>query len=109
MTTWDERERGFEAAFAHDEDMQFRAVAHRNHQIGLWAAAQLGMSTADAEAYANRVTAAGVAKAGDDVIIDMIEADLRTGNVMVSRDAVGLRLTQLMGEALAQRGVAPSI
>ena len=38
MTTFDDRENAFEAKFAHDSEMQFRAEARRNKLLGLWAA-----------------------------------------------------------------------
>ena len=42
MTTFDKREEGFEKKFAHDEELQFKAMARRNKLLGLWAAAMLG-------------------------------------------------------------------
>ena len=38
MTTFDDREHAFEAKFAHDAEMVFRAEARRNKLVGLWAA-----------------------------------------------------------------------
>ena len=38
MSTFDERENAFESKFAHDEELQFKAVARRNKLVGLWAA-----------------------------------------------------------------------
>ena len=38
MTTFNDREKGFENKFAHDEEMQFKAAARRNKLLGLWAA-----------------------------------------------------------------------
>ena len=37
MTTFDKREQGFEAKFAHDEELMFKAAARSNKLIGLWA------------------------------------------------------------------------
>ena len=42
MTTFDEREKGYEAQLAHDEDLRFRAYVRRNRNLGLWAADRLG-------------------------------------------------------------------
>lgn len=39
-----ERESGFEAKFAHDEELKFRAVARRDKLFALWAADRLGLS-----------------------------------------------------------------
>ena len=49
MTQFDDRERAFEAKFAHDEEMQFRITARRNRLLGQWAARQMGLSEAETE------------------------------------------------------------
>ena len=41
MTTFDKRAEGFEKKFAHDEELQFKAMARRNKLLGLWAAGLL--------------------------------------------------------------------
>ncbi|MBC7140967.1 MAG: DUF1476 family protein, partial [Rhodobacteraceae bacterium] len=38
MTTFDDRENAFEAKYAHDEEMRFKAEARRNKLLGLGAA-----------------------------------------------------------------------
>ena len=43
MTTFDKREEGFEAKFAHDEELRFLALARRNKLLAAWAA-KLGMN-----------------------------------------------------------------
>src|SRR5712691_11114602 len=58
MTTFDKREEGFEKQFAHDEELRFKANARRNKLLGLWAAQKLGLSGAEAEAYAKAVVVA---------------------------------------------------
>ena len=52
MTTFDKREEGFEKKFALDEELLFKAGARRNKLLGLWAAEKLGISGAEADAYA---------------------------------------------------------
>src|SRR5689334_17682228 len=52
MTTFDKREEGFEKQFAHDEELKFKATARRNKLLGMWAAEKLGLTGADADAYA---------------------------------------------------------
>ena len=52
MTTFDERERSYEAKFAHDADLRFKAEARRNRLLGEWAAGLLGLSGDDAKRYA---------------------------------------------------------
>ncbi len=40
--TFRTRENQFEAKFAHDEELKFRIIAHRNKLFGAWTAEQLG-------------------------------------------------------------------
>ena len=54
-TTFDKREEDFEKKFAHDEELRFKAIARRNKLLGQWAAEKLGLSGAEAEAYAKEV------------------------------------------------------
>lgn len=76
MSTFDDRERAFENKFAHDAEMQFKAVARRNKMLGLWAAELLGKSGADAEAYAMEVIRADFEEAGHEDVFRKVQADL---------------------------------
>jgi hypothetical protein len=76
MTTFNDREKGFENKFAHDAEMQFRAVARRNRLLGLWAAALLGKSGSDADDYAREVVKADFVEAGDGDVIRKVAGDL---------------------------------
>ena len=60
MTTFDDRERSYEAKFAHDAELRFKAEARRNRLLGEWAAGILGKKGDDARAYAARLILAGV-------------------------------------------------
>ncbi len=76
MTTFDDREHAFEAKFAHDADMQFRAEARRNKLLGLWAAELMGKSGDAATAYALEVVNADFEEAGYEDVIRKVTADL---------------------------------
>ena len=52
MTQFDERKRGAEAKFSLDQQSLFKATARRNKLLGQWAGDLLGLSGAEAEAYA---------------------------------------------------------
>lgn len=101
MTTFDERERAFENRFAHEQDVQFQAIARRNRAIGLWAAERLGKSGALADAYAASVVATGIAQAGDAIVLEKIRADLVAGGVNVTEGDINARMSALLGEAIA--------
>lgn len=76
MTTFDDRENAFEAKFALDAQMQFKAEARRNKLLGLWAAGLMGKSEADAAAYAKEVIASDFEEAGDEDVYRKLAGDL---------------------------------
>lgn len=76
MTTFDDREHAFEAKFAHDAEMVFRAEARRNKLVGLWAAEILGKTGADANAYAIEVVKSDFEEAGHEDVVRKVAADL---------------------------------
>jgi hypothetical protein len=81
MTTFDDRERAFEAKFAHDQEMQFKIVARRNRLLGLWAAKQMGLSDVEADTYASEVIRAEFEEAGDEEVVKKLLGDLTSAGV----------------------------
>jgi hypothetical protein len=102
MTTFDKREEGFEKKFAHDEDLRFRATARRNKLLGLWAAAKLGLSAGDADAYAKEVVIADLEEAGDADVVRKLRKDFDAKKVSVSDQDISRAISELMAQAVAQ-------
>ena len=102
MTTFDKREEGFEKKFAHDEELQFKANARRNRLLGLWAAEKLGLSGAEAEAYAKDVVMADFEEAGDGDVFRKIRKDFDAKNVVQSDHQIRRTMDELMAQAIAQ-------
>jgi hypothetical protein len=75
MTTFDERERDFEARYKHDQELQFKVKARRNRLLGMWGAERMGFSGDAAREYAKEVVEAEF-HGGDRNVIDKICADL---------------------------------
>ncbi|MCU0826493.1 MAG: DUF1476 domain-containing protein [Tabrizicola sp.] len=99
MTTFDDRENAFEAKFAHDSEMQFRAEARRNKLVGLWAAELLGKTGDEAAAYAIDVVSADFEEAGDEDVVRKVVADLAG---KASADEVRAKLREMLPVAKAQ-------
>ena len=102
MTTFDKREEGFEKQFAHDEELRFKATARRNKLLGLWIAEKLGMSGADADAYAKSVVMADFEEAGDDDVFRKVRKDLDDKKVSVSDQDIKKTMIDLMAQAIEQ-------
>jgi len=76
MSTFDDRENGFEAQFAHDETMQFKAQARANKLLGLWAAGLMGLSGDAADAYAASIVKEDFKEAGTEDVYRKVAGDL---------------------------------
>lgn len=99
MTTFNDREKGFENKFAHDAEMQFKAVARRNRLLGIWAASLLGKTGAAAEAYAMEVVKSDFAETGDHDVYKKLAADL---GGRADEGAIRAKMAELLAVAQGQ-------
>lgn len=102
MTTFDERERAFEAKFARDEEMAFRIVARRNRLLGYWAAELMKLTKAEADAYATSVVHADFEEAGDDDVVRKLIGDLTAADIACDEALVRRAIDEHMVEARRQ-------
>ena len=99
MTTFDDRERAFESQYARDQEMQFKIVARRNRLLGQWAAKKMGLTEAEADAYARDVIRAYFEEAGDDDVIRKLLGDLTSAGVEIEESAIRQALDHKTVEA----------
>jgi hypothetical protein len=102
MTTFDQREEGFEKKFALDEELKFKAEARRNRLLGLWAAEKLGISGEAATAYAKDVVAADFEEAGDRDVLHKVLGDLSAKGIAVTEGDISAKMMELLAVAAAQ-------
>lgn len=102
MTTFDEREKAFEQAYQHDQEMQFKARARRNKLLGLWAAQLIGKSGADAEAYARTIVMAAFEKPGEHDIVHTLLHDLAQAGKPTDEHAIRRQAERLLVDAKQQ-------
>jgi len=102
VTTFDKREEGFEAKFARDETLRFKAGARRNMLLGLWAAQKLGKTGDAAQEYAKSVVAADFEEAGDEDVFRKIRKDFDEAGVVESDHQIRRTMTELMATAVEQ-------
>jgi hypothetical protein len=98
-TTFDKREEGFEKKFAHDEELKFKATARRNRMVGMWAAEKLGLTGAEAEAYAREVVLADVEGSG---VFAKLRKDFDAKGVAQSDHQIRRHMDEMMASAIAQ-------
>ena len=102
MTTFDDRQRGFEANFVRDEEMAFRIAARRNRLLGHWAAGLMKLTPEEADAYARTVVHADFEEAGDDDVVRKLVGDLAAAGVDVDEVEVRRALAERTVEARRQ-------
>ncbi|HET9810973.1 MAG TPA: DUF1476 domain-containing protein [Sphingomicrobium sp.] len=102
MTQFDDRERAYEAKFAHDEEMNFRIIARRNRLVGEWAARKMGLSEEEMAAYSKDVVRSDFESAGDDDVIRKLIGDLTSAGVDVDEAQIREALGHKMIEARRQ-------
>lgn len=107
MTSFEDRGKGEEAKFHHEQELAFKARARRNHLFGLWAAEKLGLGGDAAENYARELMAAAFGKHGDESVLAKIEADFKAKGVDLTLDTGRIRveLDRCLAEAKKQLGI----
>jgi hypothetical protein len=100
MTTFDERENAYEAKFAHDEELRFKAKARRDKALGLWAAAQLGLAGVAAEDYVREVVRVDFKSADGAGLLEKVLGDFKAKGVAVSEQALKNKLVEFMAQAV---------
>jgi hypothetical protein len=102
MTTFDDREHGFEAKFAHDQDEDFKAAARRNRLLGLWGGELMGLEQGHLEDYARAVAKSEVVRHDDEDVLRKVFEDLKGAGVQVTEADVRMKMAELMALAREQ-------
>jgi len=102
MTTFEEREKAFEAKYKLDQETEFKVNVRRDKLLGLWVAEQLGLSGSEAQAYARTVVEADFAVPGDSDVIAKVQKDLKARGIVLAEEKLAKELDRLSGIARQQ-------
>lgn len=97
-----DREKAFEGKWAHDEELRFKVEARRAKLLGLWAAAEMGLSDAEAEGYAKSVVEADMAEAGDEDVFRKIRSDFDARGVARTDHLIREKMAEMLETAKDQ-------
>ncbi len=100
MSAFEDRKKGYEAKFARDAELKFKAESRRNKMLGEWAAAQLGKSGDDVAAYVKDVRRADFEEAGDDDVFRKVRSDFDAAGVSISDDDLRAKMDQFLADAV---------
>ena len=102
MSGLDDREKGYENKYAHDQEIEFKANARRNKLLGLWAAEQMGLDGEAAAEYAKSVVIADFEEAGDEDEFRKIRGDFDAKGVDLSDHLLRKEMDELLAKARQQ-------
>jgi hypothetical protein len=102
MSAFQEREKGFEAKFAHDEELKFKALARRDYHIGRWASEKLGLVGVAAEAYARGVVSCDLDRPDEDSVFRKIRSDFDAKDIGQSDHEIRQVMDNFLAQALAE-------
>lgn len=99
MAGFDDRKKGQEAKFVLDAELEFKAAARGHKQLGLWAAAELGLTEDAAAKYALAVISADFEEAGHEDVFRKVRADFDAKDIKISDDDLHAKMTVFLAKA----------
>ncbi|HKD48213.1 MAG TPA: DUF1476 domain-containing protein [Rhizomicrobium sp.] len=96
---FDERERGYEAKWAHDEETHFQIMARRNTWLAQWAAQTMRLAPEEAGGYVQALIEAGLKGKGQDPVFEKIRGDFAARKVSCSDSAIQQKMKELLDQA----------
>jgi len=99
MTTFDEREKAFEAKLVHDEDLKFRATVRATKWLGLWGAQNLGLTGDAAADYAAALIALELGENRGDAIFNKLRVDFDAARIEISDPQIRRERNEFLAQA----------
>jgi hypothetical protein len=102
MTTFDDRERGYENKFANDQEKEFKIIARRNKLLGLWASEKMGLDEENSRNYATGLVEKTAQKNSSALLLQQIHEDFTTLELQISKDEIEKEMEKLLQVASDQ-------
>ncbi|MBL4804589.1 MAG: DUF1476 domain-containing protein [Alphaproteobacteria bacterium] len=102
MSQFKDRENAFEKKYAHEEELDFAVEARCSKLFGLWVAEQLGLSGAEADAYAMEVVESNLEEPGFEDVLRKVNADIDEKGLEIADEDLRMELDRALIEAKKQ-------
>ena len=99
MTTFDDREKAFEAHFSLEQTQEFRAIARRDRQVGLWAGNLMGLVGESLDGYAASIVREDLKEPGEEDVFRKLYNDLKASGVEIREGAIRSEMDRLLAVA----------
>lgn len=94
MSSFNERERGFENYFAHQQELYFQTIALRNKIFAHWVAEQIGLDEALKRLYIEETIQLLLKEANDAHLLHKALTDLNLKGITVTMDDIDRKLKE---------------
>lgn len=101
MTTFDDREKAFEAKYRLDQELSFKVNIRRDKLLGLWAAEKMGLEGDAAKAYALAVVDAEFTEPDHDAGHKVVR-DFQAKGIAIDDEEVHAEMARLREVAAQQ-------
>lgn len=102
MSSFNDRERGFEAKYSFDLEQDFRVETHLYKMLIQWAGEQMGMSPEECQDYTRKIIGEVVANPRENGVVALLLADFGRKNIDVTVSALNVKLEELRPVARAE-------
>ena len=99
MSSFDDRKKGFENKFAHDEEALFKINAKRNRLLGEWVADKLNKIDKEKEDCILGVIKSDMLEPGDEDVFRKVKEDLSQGGFVNIDEEIRNKMSELMETA----------
>ena len=99
MSSFDDRKKGFESKFAHDEETLFKINSKRNKFLGEWVADKLKKIDKDKEDYILEVIKSDMLEPGDEDVFRKVKNDLSQGGFDSIDEEIRNKMNEFMETA----------
>ena len=99
MSSFDDRKKGFESKFAHDEETLFKINAKRNRLLGEWVADKLKKIDKEKEDCILGVIKSDMLEPGDEDVFRKVKEDLSQGGFVNIDEEIRNKMSELMETA----------
>jgi hypothetical protein len=98
---FEDRERGYEAKWVHDEETLFQIMAKRDARLGQWAAETMQLPSGEADSYVKAVISAGLTGKGKEPVFEKIRADFNAKMLDCPDSIIRRKMKDLFDQAEA--------
>ena len=102
MAGFDDREKGFEAKFKVDQELEFKINARLNRLLGDWAGELMGLAGEALDAYAKEVVVADFDRPGDADVVEKVLKDLADKDIAMEEADIRKKMDELRAVAREQ-------